>query len=619
MRHFLADFMCSGLRLCKSLSLLFSLLSLTLFSFLLSSKANADAVEVSHGIAMHGDLKYPAGFKHFDYVNPSAPKGGSVIQSAIGTFDSFNNFIVKGNSAAGLGLIYDSLLARASDEPFSLYGLVAKSLEVPADRSWIIFNLRPEARFSDGQPLTAEDVVFTFKLLREKGAPFYKAYYADIDQVEALSPHRVKFSFKHNKNRELALIVGEVAILPKHYWQDRDFQKVTLDIPVGSGPYRIGRFDAGRSITYQRNPDYWAEKLPVRLGSNNFDELTYDYYRDGTVAMEAFKAGEYDFREENSSKRWATSYTGKAFDDGRIIVNALQHQNPTGMQAFMLNNRKDKFADPRVRRALAMAFDFEWTNKNIFYNAYTRTHSFFSNSEMAATAPPTAAEIAILEPIRNQVPEEVFSQVYRAPETQGDGRIYSELRQAKRILQQAGWKFKDGRLINAKGKQFNIEMLLYSPAFERVVAPFIRNLERLGISANIRLVDTSQYINRLRSFDFDIVVSGFGQSSSPGNEQRNYWHSSVADQEGSRNLLGIKNPAVDYLVDQLIQAPDREQLVLRTRALDRVLQWNHYVIPQYHINKYRIAYWDKFAMPAQRPRYDLGFNTWWSKAAEDAK
>ncbi|WP_415901268.1 extracellular solute-binding protein [Neptuniibacter sp. QD29_5] len=605
-------------RTCSSLRKLSIWLCLS--SFLIPAPLLADAVTSSHGIAMHGDLKYPANFKHFDYVNPDAPKGGKAIQSALGTFDSFNNFIVKGTPADGLGLLYDSLLGKAQDEPFSLYGLVAESLEVPADRSWIIFNIRPEAKFSDGHPITAEDVVFSLETLRSKGAPFYKAYYSDIESVEALNPHRVKFNFRNNLNRELALIVGEIAILPKHFWKDRDFQKPSLDIPVASGSYTIDSFDAGRSITYKLSPDYWGKDLPVNRGRHNIEFLTYDYYRDNTVAMEAFKAGEYDFRQENSSKRWATSYTGSAVDSGKIIVKELGHENPTGMQAFVLNTRRPQFKDPRVRQALALAFDFEWTNRNIFYNAYTRTHSFFSNSEMAATSLPTEKEIEILEPIRDQIPTEVFTQVYRAPETSGNGRIYTELRQAKRLLQQAGWIFKQGKLVHKEtGEPLKIEMLLYSPAFERVVAPFIRNLERLGIHSSIRLVDVSQYISRLRKYDFDVVVSGFGQSSSPGNEQRDYWHSSGADVEGSRNLIGIKNPAVDYLVDQLIQSPDREQLVLRTRALDRVLQWNHYVIPQYHINKYRVAYWDKFEMPSTRPKYNLGFDTWWIKPSEDAK
>lgn len=605
---------------CRVFLLPVSVFLFSIQAIFFSSILKADNVQFSHGIAMHGDLKYPPGFNHFDYVNPDAPKGGKVIESALGTFDSFNNFIVKGTPADGLGLLYDSLLGKAYDEPFSLYGLVAENLEVPNDRSWIIFNLRKEAKFSDGHPITAEDVIFSFDTLRNEGAPFFRAYYADITSVEALNPHRVKFTFKNNLNRELALIVGEVAILPKHYWENRDFQKASLDIPIGSGPYLIDSFDAGRSITYKRRNDYWAKDLAVNQGKHNFDFRTYDYYRDNTVALEAFKAGEYDFRQENSSKRWATGYTGKAFDEGNIIVKGLEHQNPTGMQAFVLNNRKSKFSDPLVRQALALAFDFEWTNKNIFYNAYTRTHSFFSNSEMAATALPTAEELKILEPIRDQVPPEVFTKVYRAPETKGNGKIYTELRQAKRLLLQAGWEFKNGKLVSKEtGEQFTIEMLLYSPAFERVVAPFIRNLERLGIRSNIRLVDVSQYISRLRSFDFDVVVSGFGQSTSPGNEQKDFWHSSGANAEGSRNLIGINNPAVDYLIEQLIQSPDREQLVLRTRALDRVLQWNHYVIPQYHINKYRVAYWDKFEMPRVRPKYDLGFNTWWIKPVEGAE
>ncbi|MFW1677836.1 extracellular solute-binding protein [Pontibacter sp. JAM-7] len=569
-----------------------------------------------HGIAMHGDLKYAAGFSHFDYTNPDAPKGGKVVQSSIGTFDSFNPFIIKGTPADDIGLIYDSLLTRAQDEPFSLYGLLAESLEVPDDRSWIIFNLNPSAKFSDGQPVTAADVVYTFTLLREQGAPFFRAYYADIEQIEALSPLRVKFTFKHNLNRELPLIVGEVGILPKHYWQDRDFTKPSLDIPVGSGPYTLASFDAGRSVTLQRNPDYWGKDLAVNLGRYNFDSLVYDYYRDGTVAMEAFKAGEYDFRQENSAKRWATEYNGQAFDSGDIITHQLTHKNPTGMQAFILNLRRAQFQDARVREALTMAFDFEWTNKNIFHNAYTRTHSYFSNSEMAASALPTPEELKILEPVRDQVPPEVFTKIYRAPETDGSGRIYKELRTAKRLLQEAGWEFQDGKLVNTETQQpFIFEMLLVQPAFERVVAPFIRNLERLGIQASIRIIDVSQYINRLRSFDFDVIVSSFGQSNSPGNEQRDFWHSSLANEPGSRNIIGIKNPAVDYLVEQIITAPDRKQLVLRVRALDRVLQWNHYVVPQYHINSYRIAVRKFIQMPEVRPDYNLGFDTWWAAPA----
>jgi microcin C transport system substrate-binding protein len=590
----------------------------TLFAALIVTPSLQAAPQ--HGIAMHGDLKYSPDFSHFDYTNPAAPKGGRVVQAAIGTFDSFNPFIIKGTPADDIGLIYDTLLGRAQDEPFSLYGLLAEKLEVAEDRSQITFYLRPDARFSDGESVNADDVIYSFKLLREQGAPFYRAYYADIETIEALDDKTVRFQFKHSNNRELALIIGEVAILPRHYWEGRDFEKPSLDVPVGSGPYLIDSFDAGRSVTYRRNPDYWGNDLPVNRGRHNFDLMVYDYYRDTSVALEAFKAGEYDFRQENSSKQWATGYTGDAFASGRAIQQELVHENPTGMQAFVLNTRREKFSDPKVRQALAYAFDFEWTNRNIFYNAYTRTHSFFSNSEMAATALPTPAELEILEPIRDQVPPEVFTQVYRAPTTDGNGKIRSQLRLAKRMMLQAGWTLKDGKMIHAtSGQPLTFEILLVSPAFERVVAPFIRNLELMGIRATIRLVDVSQYINRIRSYDFDVIVGSFGQSSSPGNEQRDYWHSEMADISGSRNTIGIKNPAVDYLVEQIIQAPDREQLVLRTRALDRVLQWNHYVIPQYHINKYRIAYWNKFAMPAVRPRYALGFDTWWVKPDMESK
>ena len=571
------------------------------------------AADTRHGIAMHGALKYPADFTHFDYVNPDAPKGGRLREASIGTFDSLNPFIIKGTVADGTGLIYDSLLARALDEPFSLYGLLAEHMSVADDRSWIEFGLRPEARFSDGKPVTAEDVVFTFNTLLEQGSPFFKSYYAGISKVEALTERRVRFDFGSSLNRELPLIVGEVPILPAHYWEGRDFTVPSLDIPVGSGPYAVSRIDPGRSIIYERRKDYWGANLPVNRGRFNFDQRQFDYYRDSTVALEAFKAGEYDFRSEHASKAWATGYTGAPFDDGRIRKEEIAHGNPQGMQGFVMNSRRDLFSDKRVREALTLAFDFEWTNRNLFYGAYTRSNSYFSNSEMAADELPTAAELEILEPMRDQLPPEVFTQVYKAPSTDGSGRNRDQLRNALRLLQAAGWSLKDGKLVNTEGMPFHFEILLVQKEFERVVSPFIRNLERLGISADIRIVDVSQYINRLRQFDFDMVVYGFGQSSSPGNEQRDYWHSTAANTPGSRNLIGIQDPAIDHLVEQLIAAPDREQLVVRARALDRALQWNHFVIPHYHISAWRIAYWDKFAHPAVSPTYDLGLDTWWMK------
>jgi len=585
---------------------------IAVFSLFCSSLLQAE-VDSAHGIAMHGSLKYPADFSHFDYVNPDAPKGGSLKESSIGTFDSLNPFIVKGTVAEGTGLLYDSLMARALDEPFSQYGLLAERLRVGPSRNWIEFDLHPRARFSDGHPVTAEDVVFTFNILREKGSPFFKSYYAGIEAVTALSPTSVRFEFADSTNRELPLIVGEVPILPEHYWAKRDFEAPSLEPPLGSGPYLIEKIDPGRTIIYKRNPDYWGSNLPVNRGRHNFDRRQYDYYRDSTVALEAFKAGEYDFRSEHASKAWATGYTGAPFADGRIIKEEIEHDNPRGMQGFIMNTRRELFNQPEVRQALAYAFDFEWTNSNLFYGAYTRSHSYFSNSEMAADELPSPAELEILEPIRDLVPKEVFTQVYRAPTTDGSGRNRAQLRKALGLLKQAGWKLEEGKLVDGSGKQFEFEILLVQKEFERVVSPFIRNLERLGITASIRIVDVSQYINRLRQFDFDMVVYGFGQSSSPGNEQRDYWHSSSADQPGSRNLIGIRDQAVDHLVEQLIAAPDREQLVLRARALDRVLQWSHYVIPHYHISAYRIAYWNKFEHPEISPTYDLGLDTWWAK------
>lgn len=589
-----------------------SLASLLLVSSTLVQAAASD----SHGIAMHGDLKYPADFSHFEYANPQAPKGGSFRQAAIGTFDSFNPFIVKGTSASGIGLLFDSLMGRSLDEPFTQYGLLAENIRMPEDRKWVEFDLREAATFSNGTPVRAEDVIETFRLLREEGSPFYKAYYKNISDISSLNNGlTVRFDFGEEENLELPLIVGEVPIMSAKYWSTREFAAPSLDPILGSGPYLVGEIDPGRSITYQRNTNYWGADLAVNKGRYNFDQMIYDYYRDSTVALEAFKAGQYDFREENSSKNWATGYTGPAFEDGRAKRELVDDANPAGMQAFIMNTRRDLFTDKRVRQAITLGFDFEWTNANLFYDAYTRSHSFFSNSEMAATELPTAAELEILEPLRGQIPDEVFTEVYRAPTTKGDGRNRTQLREALKLLREAGWNLDAGTLKNANGDAFVFEILLVQKDFERVVAPFIQNLEKLGMEVSIRIVDVSQYINRLRETDFDMIVGSFGQSSSPGNEQREFWGSEAADQPGSRNLIGIKDPAIDKLVELLIQAPDREQLVLRARALDRVLQWNHFVVPQFHIASHRIAYWDKFGFPETRPTYALGLDTWWSKEA----
>lgn len=569
-----------------------------------------------HAIAMHGEPKYPAGFDHFDYVNPNAPKGGELRLADEGAFDNLNPYIVKGQAAEGATLPFETLLTQSADEPFSAYGLIAESIDTPPDRSWATYVIRKEARWHDGKPITPEDVIFSLGILRTKGAPNYRFYYAGVDKVEKVGPRAVKFTFKPGDNRELPLIVGEMPILPKHYWQGKTFENTTLEPPLGSGPYKIGAFEAGRYITYDRVKDYWAKDLPVHKGLFNFDRIRYDVYRDATVALEALKAGEFDFRDENEAKKWATAYDDwAALRDGRAKKVLLNNRLPTGMQAYAYNLRRPLWADPRVRQALAYAFDFEWTNANLFYGQYKRTESYFANSELAATGLPGNDELPLLELLRAQVPPEVFTTAYHAPKTDPEAGIRPNLRIAMKLLEEAGWQVVDGKLVK-DGQPFRFEILLYSAAFERVSLPFTRNLARLGIDARVRTVDTTQYINRVRSFDFDMIVSSWGESLSPGNEQAMFWTSAAADQPGSRNVVGIKNPAIDHLVDEVISAPDREQLVARTRALDRVLLWNHYVIPQWHMGASRLAYWDKFGMPATIPVRGYQLFSWWSKSAE---
>ncbi|MBI4968134.1 MAG: ABC transporter substrate-binding protein [Rhodospirillales bacterium] len=570
-----------------------------------------------HGLAMHGQVKYGPDFTHFDYVNPNAPKGGEVRLHDLGTFDSLNQFIVKGVPAAGLALLFDTLLTPSADEPFTVYGLIAQTIEVPDDRSWVIFTLRPEARFHDGKPILAEDVVFTFETLRAKGAPFYRLYYAGVDKAEVLAERKLRFTFKPGVNRELPLIVGQMPVLSKASWQKRDFESTTLEAPLGSGPYRVEALEAGRYITYKRDPTYWAQNLPVRKGINNFDRLRYDYYRDSTVALEALKAGEYDLRPENESKKWATEYDFPAIAAGLVKKESLPHRRPTGMQAFVMNQRRPLFQDRRVRQALAYGFDFEWSNKNLFYGQYKRNASYFSNSELAARGLPSAEEMGILERFRGRLPNDVFIREYAPPATDGSGNIRDNLRIGLDLLKSAGWEIRDRKLVEAKtGKPFAFEILLNSPAFERVALPFAENLKRLGIEASVRTVDTAQYKNRTDSFDFDIVVDVWGTSESPGNEQREYWGSAAADMKGSRNSPGIKDKAIDELIDLVIAAPDREALVTRSRALDRALLWGHYVIPHWYIDYDRVAYWDKFGRPEVIPKQGYQFNAWWVDKAK---
>ena len=576
-----------------------------------------ETVEPVHGIAMHGDLAYPADFEHFAYANPNAPKGGTLTLSALGSFDSFNPFIIKGQPAGSVGLIYETLTVQSLDEPFSEYGLLAESIEMPEDRSWVAFTLRENATWHDGKPVTTDDVIWSLETLKEKGAPFYRFYYQNVTKAEADGERRVKMTFDGSVNRELPLIIGQLPILPKHYFEEQPFEETSLKPPVGSGPYKIKSFEPGRSIVYERVEDYWGRDIPVNRGRYNFDEVRYEYFRDANVALEGLKAGVYDIRAENSSKNWATGYTGPAVDNGLIIKEEIARQSGTGMQSFAFNLRRPKFQDPKVRQALAYAFDFEWTNKNLFYGQYARTDSFFENSELASSGLPGEDELALLEPLRDQIPPEVFTETYQPPVTDGSGNARKNLRTALNLLKEAGWTVQDGKLTSEAGESLDFEVLLVSPLFERITAPFAKNLERLGIQVSIRTIDPAQYQNRVEKFDFDMIVGSWGQSLSPGNEQRDFWGTEAAGREGSRNYLGVQDPAIDALIDKVIQADSREALVTATRALDRVLLWNHLVIPQFHSTVDRYAYWDKFERPEIDPKNGVDQFAWWVNSGKE--
>ncbi|ARB45940.1 hypothetical protein P40_11390 [Alloalcanivorax xenomutans] len=580
-------------------------------------------VHSGHAITMYDAPKYGPSFRHFDYVNADAPKGGQIKLHVIGGFDSFMPYLPKGSAAAGVGglgpsYIYDSLTVRSLDEPFTEYGLLAERMEWPDDRGWITFTLRDEARFADGHPVTAEDVVWSFNQLTEHGQPLYAYYYADVEKVEALSERKVKFTFKPGDNRELVMIVGQLPVLPKHFWKDKDFTQADLTVPMGSGPYRIASFKPGKQVVYERRDDYWAWDLPVIQGQYNFDRVIFEYYLDQTVALEAFKKGDYDFRFEMNSKLWATAYTGRDFNSGKLVKEEVHHQNPSGMQGFIFNTRRPLFQDPVLREAMAYALDFEWSNKQLFYNQYKRTRSYFQNSEMAATGLPSEAELKLLEPLRDKLPERVFTEEYQPPVSDGTGRPRENLRTAQTLLKKAGYEVRNGQLFNPEGKPVKFEFLLYSPAFERVVLPFSRNLKALGISADVIRVDESQYLQRVRNFNFDMIVGGWGQSSSPGNEQRDFWSSKAADRPSSRNYAGIKDPAIDSLVKTLISAKDREALVTSSRALDRALQWGFYVIPNWGMDYHRFAYRSRLAHPDLPPYLgvDGALDLWWDTTAE---
>ena len=584
----------------------------------LAGAAAAAETTVSHGLSAFGDLEYGADFQNFAYVNPAAPKGGTLRLRGIDSFDSVNPFTLKGVPADWTGLLFESLMARADDEPDAMYGLIAESVEMPADRRFAIFTIRPEARWWDGTPITAEDVVFSYRTLVRDGHPRYRLLYRDFAAVEAVAPKRVKFTFRPGQTRDLPLLAAAMPILSKAYWQDRDFAATTFTPPLSSGPYRIARVDPGRSITYQRVADYWGRDVPVNRGRYNFDSIRVDYYRDRAIAREAFFAGEYDFREEFTSRSWATEYDDKpAVKAGLIVRKVLPDHQPSGVQAFFINTRRKKFADRRVRQALNLAFDFAWTNENLFYGLYERTTSMFENSPLAAKGKPSEAEIALLEPFRDRLPKEVFERAFAPPKTDGTGNPRKNLRRASRLLRAAGWHVKGGVLRNPDGEPLEIEFLMFESSFQRVIGPYIKNLERLGFDARMRIVDVANYENRMRSFDYDIVTRRFVMPLTPGAEQRNFWTSAAAEVPGSSNLSGVHDPVVDALVEKVIGAPSREALVTAVRALDRVLMWGYYVVPHWYKGVYDIAYWNKFDRPATKPRYALGVvDTWWFDPAK---
>lgn len=579
--------------------------------------------EWTHALSLFGEVKYPADFKNFDYVNPDAPKGGTVRFATIGTFDSFNQFVPKGNAATGIGNIYDSLLSASFDEASTEYGLIAGSVRHPADFSSVSFRLRAEARWHDGQPITPEDVIWSYETLKRIN-PFYRFYWANVVKAEKSGEREVTFSFDKTGNRELPQILGQLSVLPKHWWEGTDAQgrkrnieEGTLEPPLGSGAYRLKEFNTGRWEVYERVADYWAKDLPVAKGKNNFDTIRYDYFRDQTVLVEAFKGDQYDYRLENSAKNWATAYDFPAVRDGRVILEKFTDNGSGLMQGFAFNIRRDKFKDPRVRRAVNLAFDFEDLNRTLMFGQYERIGSYFQGTELASSGLPQGKELEILETVRGKVPDTVFTTPYTNPVGGTPEASRANLREAARLLKEAGWQIKNGRLTNAAGEALTIEFLYVDPSAERTASLLRPALQRLGIEMTMRNVDDSQYVNRVRARDFDLITTSFPESLSPGNEQREFWGSESADREGSRNVIGIKDPAIDSLIDRVIFATSREDLVAATRALDRVLLANEFVVPQFTISYDRTARWNRFARPQNLPPRGSLFPTvwWWNDAA----
>jgi microcin C transport system substrate-binding protein len=587
------------------------------FPFFFSLILPIDSAAVP-AMGMGYEPKYAADFSHFDYVNPDAPKGGELTMMGVGTFDSLNPYLLKGISASGLGsLVFESLLEKSLDEPFSEYGLIADDFYLAEDGLSVTFHINPLARFSNGDAVTAEQVKYSFDTLMSKAAhPQFRVYYADVKSATVIDRLTVRFDFK-NKNRELHMIIGEIPIFSDKWASDLAFDKLSDTRPVASGPYTVDKYERGKFIKYIKNPDYWAKDLAVRKGMFNYQNITYKYYKDSTIALEAFKAGEFDFFFENYSKRWARSHNGPNYDSGDIKKTELTHKNNAGMQGFAFNLRQEKFKDVRVRRALSLAYDFEWANAKLFYNQYVRASSYFSNSELAAEGLPEGDELALLEKYRDQLPPQIFTKQWKPATTKPPHSLRKNLIEARDLLAEAGWTIQDGVLKNKQGDVFVLNFLLVQNGFDRIVAPYAHNLKKLGIETNYRKVDSSLYKSRLDNFDFDMVVNSFSSSVSPGNELMNMFDSASADVKGSKNLPGISDPVVDALVQAIIQAKNRKEVVTASRALDRVLLYGEYLVPNWYINVHRIAYWDKLGMPETQPLYydpiSWLLKAWWVK------
>jgi microcin C transport system substrate-binding protein len=575
----------------------------------------------TYGLTLGDSLKYNQDFKNFDYVNPESPKGGKIRRAVVGTFDTLNPFNIKGTPAYGSFDIYDTLMTGSDDEPFSYYGLIAESVSYPDDYSYVTYKIRKNAKWHDGQPITPEDVVWSLNILKENH-PHYKFYYKNILRVEKTSDYEVRFYFDQKGNRELPLITGQFPVLPKHYWESkdrdglvRDFGNSTLEFPLGSGPYKFSEISAGRNIKYERVKNYWAKDLPVNRGLYNFNQIIFEYFRDPTVLLEAFKAGEIDFVFENSAKRWATGYDSKALLDGKIKLEVFESKNVQGMQAFVFNTRRNKFKDVKVRKAFNLAFDFEWLNENIFYNQYKRIDSYFDNSELESREAPVDEELEILINMSSSLSNEVFTDIYQNSIGGNSKNNRNNLREASILLKESGWSFEDGKLLSSfTNETFKVEFLVSQSDMERIINPYIKNLRLLGIEANIRVVDITQYQQRIDNFDFDIIIDNFPQSLSPGNEQRDYWGSESAGLAGSKNTIGIEDEAVDKLINRIIFAKDRSELVAATKALDRVLKLNYFVVPHYYSSGIRTARWDKFDRADVIPGYNFNLSTWWEKS-----